>query len=167
LSGLIQQSVSLNHLGTATKDWECPIVFDQPARGLFCIIGGDGQDDAIVGFDCFTSLLQLTELPFAVRSPTAAAEKFDNDVFFASKIRQFVCFALGRFENKVGRPFTHFRRLSKYRTRGQQYDQQGGDSKYSRHRFPSPETLLEISQMKYSTRTDLRAQLDLLSTEAK
>jgi hypothetical protein len=78
-----------------------PVVLLEPARGFRGVIFGDSEDDGPLSFDGVERSLQLTELPLAVWSPTAAAEELENHELLALVIRELVGFTHGILKLEV------------------------------------------------------------------
>jgi hypothetical protein len=89
----VGEAVRFDDRATVGEKGEAPVVLFEPARRFCRVVLRDTEKDRVLGFDRLERLLQLTELPFAVRSPTAAAEELENDGLVAPIARELVGFA--------------------------------------------------------------------------
>jgi hypothetical protein len=76
----IEEVVLFDDIDTIAQYGIAPIIFYEPTASLFGVVFRYRQQDGISALNGVEALLQLTELLFAVGSPTATTEKFyDND----------------------------------------------------------------------------------------
>ncbi len=75
----IEEAVRFDDGPAIAQERKRPIVLLEPTCGFRRVVLGDSEDYGALGFDSVERSLQLTELPFAVWSPTAASEELEND----------------------------------------------------------------------------------------
>lgn len=67
----------------------------EPARSFRSVVFRDSENNGVLGFDGVERSLQLTELPLAVWSPTAATEELENHELLSLVVGEFMGFARG------------------------------------------------------------------------